>query len=122
MKPTEYRIKCSTFRRTLLLIVWGGKEYFDKEFWELWLSYEENNWLYMFDAENNCNIIWLDSYDLSVLVHELMHCVLEMLKQVWEYAEWETPAYMYEEMFTKIRIQCWKKFKLADDVLKFYTK
>ena len=122
MKPDIYNIKVSTYRRTLQLIVWWWKKYFDKEFGDTGLEYELNNWVYMYDKENNCNVIWLDSYDLSVLVHELVHCMLEMLEQVWEEADGEAPAYIYEEMFTSIWLQCWKKFKLSKDVKKFYTK
>lgn len=121
-KQDIYNIKVCTFRRTLQLIVWWWKEYFDENFWDTWLKYEENNWLYKLDSNNNCNIIWLAKYDLSVLVHELMHCVLWMLEQVWEYAEWETPAYMYEELFTKIWIQCWDKFKIDKYTKEYFSK
>ena len=120
MKPKIYNFKVSTYRRVLQLIVWWWKEYFDKEFGNDWLDYRLNNWLYKFDKTNNRNIIWLRDYDLSVLVHELIHCTLWMLDQVWEYAEWETPAYVYEELFTKIWIKCWKKFKLNKDTIEVY--
>lgn len=120
MKPKIYNFKVSTYRRVLQLIIWWWKEYFDKEFGDTWVEYELNNGVYMFDKGNNCNIIWMETYDLWVLVHELMHCVLEMLKQIWEYAEWETPAYLYEELFSKIWMKCWKMFKLSKDTKIFY--
>ena len=118
--PEIYRIKVWTYRRTLELRVWWWKEYFEKEFWDTWLKYELNNWLYKLDDVNCCNVIWLQTYDLSVLVHELMHCTLWMLEQVGEYAEWETPAYIYEEMFTKIWIKCWHKFSITKDTKDFF--
>lgn len=122
MKAKEYRIKVSTYRRTLVLIVWGWKKYFNEEFWDLWYEYDLTTGFYYFDKKANCNVIWMYDYDISTLVHELMHCTLEMLDQVWEKAEGEPPAYIYEELFTNIWMQCWDKFKLAEDVKKFYTK
>ena len=104
-----YYIKVWTFRRTLELRVWEKVS-------------NITSWECRFDEENNCNVIWLRDYNLNTLIHELVHCVELMSKQVWIDVEWEPIAYIYEELFTKIMIQCWKKFKLDKDTKNFYRK
>lgn len=114
-----YYIKVQTFRRTLELRIWGDKEYFDKEYSELWFDYDLTSWFYYFDPENNCNIIWMRDYDLCTLAHELVHCVENMCDQCWLEPKWEPIAYMYEELFGKIYNKIWKKLKI-DNVTKKY--
>lgn len=120
MKPKIYNIKCNTFRRTLQLIVWWWKKFFEEEFWEYGYEYDLTTGFYCFDKKFNCNVIRIYDYDLSTLVHELMHATLEMLDQCWMPAEWEPPAYIYEELFTNIWLMCWKKFTLSKDVKKYF--
>lgn len=114
-----YYIKVNTFRRTLELRVWWDKDYFDKEYSELGFDYDLTSWFYYFDAENNCNIIWMRKYDLSTLVHELVHCVEWMADQVWLEMKWEPIAFIYEEMFWRIWKKCWNKFRIDKDTEKF---
>ncbi len=117
-KQEIYYIKVWTFRRTLELRIGGTKEEFDEQ--ETWFDYNLTWWMYWFDEENNCNIIWLGDYNLNTLVHELVHCVEQMCKQVWIPMEWEPPAFIYEELFTKIMIQCKNKFKRDEDTEWFF--
>lgn len=126
MEKTEPKMQCYyfkvlTFRRTLELRVWWTKEEFDKDFWELWYEYNLTSWFYMFDEKNNCNIIRLRDYNLYSLVHELEHCVIWMCEQCWMPIEWEPPAYIYEELFSKIRCKVWYKFK-GDKTTEKYFK
>ena len=96
-KAEIYYLKVPTFRRAV----------------ELHIGWD-------FDDKNNCNIMWLKDYSISTLVHELFHCVISILDQIWEdRANWEAPAYIYEELFTKIWIKCWNKFKMDKDVIKY---
>lgn len=117
-----YHFRVWTFRRTLELRVWKDEKSY-KEVWE-WTPYEDyynyTSWCYFFDEEHNCNIIWLKEYNLNTLVHELIHCVEQMCKQVWIPMEWEPPAFIYEELFTKIMMQCKNKFKLDEDTEWFF--
>lgn len=117
-KSEIYYIKVWTFRRTLELRVGWTKEEFDS--WKTWFDYNLTTWMYWFDEENNCNIIWLKDYSLSTLVHELVHCVEWITDQVWLEMKWEPIAFIFEELFTKIMIECIDKFKLEWDVQDFY--
>ena len=116
LKQQIYYIKVWTFRRTLELRIWWGKE--DCE--EVWMDYNLTWWFCWFDEENNCNIIWLRDYNLNTLIHELIHCLEQMCDQVGIKMEWEPVAYIYEELFTKIMMQCRKKFKIDKDTMYFY--
>jgi hypothetical protein len=119
-KAEVYYLKVPTFRRTVELHIGWDKEYFDKMFWEYWYDYNLTTGFFCFDDKNNCNIMWLKDYSISTLVHELFHCVIGILDQIWEdRANWEAPAYIYEELFTKIWIKCWNKFKMDKDVIKY---
>ena len=119
MKEEIYKIKCSTFRRTLELHVgWDPEELF----WNVWFDWNLTAGFYWFDPENNCNIIWMRDYNLSTLVHELVHCVEWITEQVWLDMKWEPIAFIYEELFTNIWIQCWKKFKLDEKTKNYFTK
>ena len=111
-----YYFKVWTFRRTLELRIWWGKEECEK----VWMDYNLTWGFYYFDEENNCNIIWLRDYNLNTLVHELIHCVENMCEQVGIEMKWEPIAFIYEELFTKIMIQCKNKFKLDEDTEWFY--
>lgn len=113
-----YHFRVWTFRRTLELRIWWSKEEFDEQ--ETWFDYNLTSWMYWFDDEHNCNIIWLRDYNLNTLVHELIHCVEWMANQVWLEMKWEPPAFMYEELFTKIMIQFGDKFKLNEDTEWFF--
>ena len=113
-----YYIKVWTFRRTLELRIWWGKEECEK----VWMDYNLTWGFYYFDEENNCNLIWLRDYNLNTLIHELIHCVENMCEQVGLEMKWEPIAYMYEELFTQIWNKCWKKFKLDKDTADFYKK
>ena len=117
-KMKIYYITATTFRRTLELRIWGTKEEFDKE--ETWFDYNLTWWFYYFDDENNCNIIWLRDYNLNTLVHELIHCLENIADQVWLEMKGEPIAFIYEELFTKIMIQCGDKFKLDEDTEWFF--
>lgn len=119
-KVDVYYIKVPTFRRTVELHIGWDKEYFDKNFWWYGYDYDLTTGFFCFDDKNNCNIMWLSTYSISTLVHELFHCVISILDQIWEdRANWEAPAYIYEELFTKIWFKCWDKFKLDKDVIKY---
>lgn len=116
-----YYIKVPTFRRTIEIHIGWDKKYFDKFFWKYGYDYNLTTWFYCFDDNDNCNIIRLKDYDLETLVHELFHCTIWILDQIWEdRANWETPAYIYEEMFTRIWKKCWKRFNLSKDAEEYY--
>jgi len=117
-KQEIYYIKVWTFRRTLELRIGGTKEEFDEQ--ETWFDYNLTWWMYWFDDEHNCNIIWLRDYNLNTLIHELIHCLEQMCEQVGLEMKWEPIAYMYEEMFTRIMNECWDKFKLDKDTKEYF--
>jgi hypothetical protein len=112
-----YYIKSSTFRRTLELRVW----WWEKECEEFGFDYRLTWGFYWFDEEHNCNLIWLRDYNLNTLVHELVHCVEWMCEQVGLEFRWEPAAFMYEELFTKIMIQCGNKFNVDADTKHFFS-
>ena len=116
LKQKVYYFRVWTFRRTLELRIWWGKEDCEK----VWMDYNLTWWFYYFDEENNCNIIWLRDYNLNTLIHELIHCLENMCEQVWLEMKWEPIAYIYEELFTQIWNKCWNKFKLDKDTSDFY--
>ena len=118
-KSETYYIKVWTFRRTLELRIGWTKEEFDS--WDTWFDYNLTWWMYWFDSEHNCNIIWLRDYNLSTLVHELIHCLENMCEQVGIGMKWEPPAFIYQELFTKIMMECWKKFKIDEDTKQFFS-
>ncbi len=123
MKMQEYRYTVWTFRRTVTLFIWGTEKDFNKLFEWTWFDYNFTAWMYYFDKKHNCNIIWLKEFDLNTLVHELVHCTIEILDQVWiEDANWEPAAFIYEELFTKIWIELWDSFELEEDTKDFYSK
>ena len=117
-----YYVKVPTFRRTLELRIGWDEEDYNKLFsWTQFENlYETTTWIYVLFEDYNCNIIWLKKYDLSALVHELVHCVEWMADQVWLEMKWEPIAYIYEELFTKIWHQCWDRFRLDKAVEKFF--
>lgn len=116
LKQQIYYIKVWTFRRTLELRIWWGREDCD----EVWMDYNLTWWFYYFDEENNCNVIWLRDYNLNTLIHELIHCLEQMCEQVGLEMKWEPIAYMYEEMFTRIMNECWDKFKIDNSTKEFF--
>lgn len=111
-----YYFRVWTFRRTLELRIWWGKEECEK----VWMDYNLIWGFYYFDEENNCNIIWMRDYDLTVLVHELIHCVEGICEQCWLEMKWEPIAYIYQELFCRIWIECWDKFKIDEDTEWFF--
>lgn len=117
----RYTFKCWTFRRVLELWIWWTEDEYNKEIWDKqWINYNTIFWLTFFDQEYNTNVIWLKSYDLDILVYELFHCVDLFCEQCWVQMNGEPPAYMYEELFCKIRWELWDKFKLWKDAIAFY--
>ena len=117
-KSETYYIKVWTFRRTLELRIGWTKEEFDS--WDTWFDYNLTWWMYWFDDEHNCNIIWLRDYNLNTLVHELIHCLENIADQVWLEMKGEPIAFIYEELFTKIMLQCGDKFKIDEDTKRFF--
>lgn len=112
-EPIETIDVCvATFRRTLSLFIWWDREYYEWIWlWDLVETMEWAEWCYCYVPENNCNVIWLNNYDLVVLVHELIHCWEQMCKQCWVPTEWEPIAYIIEELLTKILTETKWKFK-----------
>lgn len=111
-----YYFRVWTFRRTLELRIWWGKEECEK----VWMDYNLTWGFYYFDEENNSNIIWMRDYDVAVLVHELVHCVEGMCEQCWLEMKWEPIAYIYQELFCRIWVECWDKLKLDEDTEWFF--
>lgn len=117
-KQNVYYFRVWTFRRTLELRIWWGKEDCEK----VWMDYNLTWGFYYFDDDYNCNIIRLRDYNLSVLVHELMHCVEWICNQCWLEMKWEVIAYIYQELFCKIWGKCWDKFKIDEDTEWFFKQ
>ena len=114
---TEYRLRTETFRQFLQVFVWDIGESKHKAFFEeLGLSDVEYdlNWFYSKEIPG-ANIIRLKSYNLNVLIHELMHFIAHQCEVIGcEFTE-EIPAYIMEEIFSKLMILAEGKFRVKKE-------
>lgn len=114
---TEYRLRTETFRQFLQVFVWDIGESKHKAFFEeLGLSDVEYdlNWFYSKEIPG-ANIIRLKSYNLNVLIHELTHFIAHQCEVIGcEFTE-EIPAYIMEEVFSKLIILSRGRFKVVEE-------
>lgn len=114
---TEYRLRTETFRQFLQVFVWDIGESKHKAFFEeLGLSDVEYdlNWFYSKEIPG-ANIIRLKSYNLNVLIHELTHFIAHQCEVIGcEFTE-EIPAYIMEEIFSKLMILAEGKFRVKKE-------
>ena len=114
---TEYRLRTETFRQFLQVFVWDIGESKHKAFFEeLGLSDVEYdlNWFYSKEIPG-ANIIRLKSYNLNVLIHELTHFIAHQCLVInCEFTE-EIPAYIMEEVFSKLMILSEGRFKVVEE-------
>ena len=114
---TEYRLRTETFRQFLQVFVWDIGESKHKAFFEeLGLSDVEYdlNWFYSKEIPG-ANIIRLKSYNLNVLIHELTHFIAHQCEVIGcEFTE-EIPAYIMEEVFSKLMILSEGRFKVVEE-------
>ena len=114
---TEYRLRTETFRQFLQVFVWDIGESKHKAFFEeLGLSDVEYdlNWFYSKEIPG-ANIIRLKSYNLNVLIHELTHFIAHQCEVIGcEFTE-EIPAYIMEEIFSKLMILAEGKFRVRKE-------
>lgn len=114
---TEYRLRTETFRQYLQVFVWDIGESRHKAFFEeLGLSEVEYNlnWFYSKELPDT-NIIWLRSYSLNTLIHELTHFIAHQCVVIGcEFTE-EIPAYIMEEVFSKLMILAEGKFRVRKE-------
>ena len=114
---TEYRLRTETFRQFLQVFVWDiGEEKHNNFFEGLGLREVEYNlnWFYSKELPDT-NIIWLRSYSLNTLVHELTHFVAHQCVVInCEFTE-EIPAYIMEEVFSKLMILSRWRFKVVEE-------
>jgi len=113
----EYRLRTETFRQFLQVFVWDiGEEKHNNFFEGLGLREVEYNlnWFYSKELPDT-NIIWLRSYSLNTLVHELTHFVAHQCVVIGcEFTE-EIPAYIMEEVFSKLIILSERRFKVMKE-------
>lgn len=113
----EYRLRTETFRQFLQVFVWDiGEEKHDNFFEGLGLREVEYNlnWFYSKELPDT-NIIWLRSYSLNTLVHELTHFIAHQCLVInCEFTE-EIPAYIMEEVFSKLMILSKGRFKVVEE-------
>ena len=113
----EYRLRTETFRQFLQVFVWDiGEKKHIKFFKWLWLKEIEYNlwWFYTYQVKGT-NIIWLRSWSLNTLVHELTHFVAHQCVVInCEFTE-EIPAYIMEEVFSKLMILSKGRFKVVEE-------
>ena len=111
---TEYRLRTETFRQYLQVFVWDiGEEKHRKFFKKMGISGPQYylNWFYTFEVVWT-NIIRLRAYNLSSLIHELVHFIAHQCGIIGcDFTE-EIPAYIMEEMITKLMIISKEKFKV----------
>ena len=114
---TEYRLRTETFRQFLQVFVWDIGESKHKAFFEeLGLSDVEYdlNWFYSKEIPG-ANIIRLKSYNLNILIHELTHFIAHQCLVInCEFTE-EIPAYIMEEVFSKLMILSEGRFKVVEE-------
>lgn len=113
----EYRLRTETFRQFLQVFVWDiGEEKHNNFFEGLGLREVEYNlnWFYSKELPDT-NIIWLRSYSLNTLVHELTHFIAHQCLVInCEFTE-EIPAYIMEEVFSKLMILSEGRFKVVEE-------
>ena len=114
---TEYRLRTETFRQFLQVFVWDiGEKKHRKFFKSVWLTeIEYNLWGFYTYQVKGTNIIWLRSWSLNTLVHELTHFVAHQCVVInCEFTE-EIPAYIMEEVFSKLMILSRGRFKVVEE-------
>lgn len=111
---TEYRLRTETFMQYLQVFVWEIGESRHKAFFENLGLREvkyDLGWFYSKELKYT-NIIRLRSYSLNALVHELTHFIAHQCVVIGcEFTE-EIPAYIMEEVFSKLRILSEGRFKV----------
>ena len=114
---TEYRLRTETFRQYLQVFVWDVGEPKHKAFFEdLGLSEVEYDlgWFYSKELKYT-NIIRLRSHSLNTLIHELTHFIAHQCVVIGcEFTE-EIPAYIMEEVFSKLMILSRRRFKVVEE-------
>ena len=114
---TEYRLRTETFRQFLQIFVWDiGEKKHRKFFKQLWLTEIEYDLsgFYTYQVKGT-NIIWIRSWSLNTLVHELTHFVAHQCVVInCEFNE-EIPAYIMEEVFSKLMILSEGRFKVVKE-------
>ena len=114
---TEYRLRTETFRQFLQVFVWDiGEKKHRKFFKSVWLTEIEYNLsgFYTYQVKGT-NIIRLRSWSLNTLVHELTHFVAHQCVVInCEFTE-EIPAYIMEEVFSKLMILSEGRFKVVEE-------
>lgn len=114
---TEYRLRTETFRQFLQVFVWDiGEKKHRKFFKSVWLTEIEYNlsWFYTYQVKGT-NIIWLRSWSLNTLVHELTHFIAHQCIVInCEFTE-EIPAYIMEEVFSKLMILSRGRFRVVEE-------
>ena len=113
----EYRLRTETFRQFLQVFVWDiGEETHNNFFEGLGLREVEYNLNWFYSKElSDTNIIWLRSYSLNTLVHELTHFIAHQCLVInCEFTE-EIPAYIMEEVFSKLMILSEGRFKVVEE-------
>ena len=113
----EYRLRTETFRQYLQVFVWDiGERKHRKFFKSVWLTeIEYNLWGFYTYQVKGTNIIWLRSWSLNTLVHELTHFVAHQCVVInCEFTE-EIPAYIMEEVFSKLIILSKGRFKVVEE-------
>lgn len=114
---TEYRLRTETFRQYLQVFVWDIGESKHKAFFEeLGLREVEYNLNWFYSKElSDTNIIRLRSYSLNTLIHELTHFIAHQCVVIGcEFTE-EIPAYIMEEVFSKLMILAEGRFKVVEE-------
>ena len=114
---TEYRLRTETFRQFLQVFVWDiGEKKHIKFFKWLWLKeIAYNLWGFYTYQVKGTNIIWLRSWNLNTLVHELTHFIAHQCVVInCEFTE-EIPAYIMEEVFSKLMILSRGRFKVVEE-------
>ena len=114
---TEYRLRTETFRQFLQVFVWDiGERKHRKFFKSVWLTEVEYNLSGFYTNQvKGTNIIRLRSYSLNTLIHELTHFVAHQCVVInCEFTE-EIPAYIMEEVFSKLMILSEGKFEVVEE-------
>lgn len=114
---TEYRLRTETFRQFLQVFVWDiGEKKHRKFFKSVWLTeIEYNLWGFYTYQVKGTNIIWLRSWSLNTLVHELTHFIAHQCVVInCDFTE-EIPAYIMEEVFSKLMILSKGRFKVVEE-------
>ena len=114
---TEYRLRTETFRQYLQVFVWDiGEKKHNSFFEDLGLREVEYNlnWFYSKELKYT-NVIRLRSYSLNTLIHELTHFVAHQCVVIGcEFTE-EIPAYIMEEVFSKLMILAEGRFRVKKE-------